>query len=76
MGIKEKYIIRSIDTMQCKEWLLYKHYAKRIPAIIHSFGLYTNDLILQGVCTFGTPARMLNMGYAFLMANFQYLQWN
>lgn len=63
MAIKEKYKIRSIDTAQCKEWLLYKHYAKRIPAIIHSFGLYTNDLILQGVCTFGTPARMLNMGY-------------
>jgi len=63
MAIKEKYIIKSIDSLQCKEWLLYKHYAKRIPAIIYSFGLYTNDLILQGVCTFGTPARMLNMGY-------------
>lgn len=63
MSIKDKYIIRSIDTAQCKEWLLYKHYAKRIPAIIYSFGLYTKDLMLQGVCTFGTPARMLNMGY-------------
>jgi hypothetical protein len=63
VGIKSKYQVRSIDSNQCKEWLLYKHYAKRIPAIIYSFGLYDADLILNGVCTFGTPARMLNMGY-------------
>lgn len=63
MGIKEKYIIRSIDTAQCKEWLLYKHYAKRIPPISFSFGLYTKDLILQGICTFGTPPIQMNSGH-------------
>lgn len=63
MGIKEKYIIRSIDTEQCKEWLLYKHYAKRIPPISYSFGLYTTDLILQGICTFGTPPIQMNSGH-------------
>ena len=63
MAIKEKYKIRPIDSFQCKDWLLHKHYAKRIPTIVYSFGLYTTDLILQGVCTFGTPARMLNNGY-------------
>jgi len=72
-SIKNKYQIKSIDTEQCKEWLLYKHYAKRIPAIIYSFGLYTNDLILQGICTFGTPARMLNMGYGVFNGEIQIL---
>ena len=59
----KKYTIRSIDSEQCKEWLLYKHYAKRIPRIIYSFGIFNEDLILQGICTFGTPARMLNNAY-------------
>jgi hypothetical protein len=52
--IRDKYTIKSIDSFQCKEWLLYKHYAKRIPPIEYSFGLY-NDAILCGVVTFGTP---------------------
>jgi len=63
MSIKEKYKVIPIDSFQCKDWLLNKHYAKRIPAIVYSFGLYDKELILQGVCTFGTPARMLNNGY-------------
>ena len=63
MSVKINYNVKPIDSAQCKEWLLYKHYAKRIPPISYSFGLYTTDLILQGICTFGTPARMLNNGY-------------
>ncbi len=55
ISIKEKYTIRSIDTEQCKEWLLYKHYAGRIPPIEYSFGLFDNDNILSGIITFGTP---------------------
>jgi hypothetical protein len=38
-----------------KEWLLYKHYAHRIPSISYAFGLYDDENILEGVCTFGTP---------------------
>ena len=63
MSIKDKYIVRTVGSAECKDWLLHKHYAKRIPAIIYSFGIYTNDLLLKGICTFGSPARMLNNGY-------------
>ena len=54
MSIKEKYQVKSIDKYLCKEWLLYKHYAKRIPSITYAFGLFNNDLI--GVMTIGKPA--------------------
>jgi hypothetical protein len=47
--------VMSIDTYECKDWLLHKHYAKRIPPIEYSFGLFDDDFIMQGVCTFGTP---------------------
>lgn len=55
MSIKNKYIVKSIDTSQCKEWLLKKHYAKRLPSISYSFGLFNIQNILQGVLTFGMP---------------------
>lgn len=61
MSIKEKYKVRSIDTFQCKDWLLNKHYAKRVPSIEYSFGLY-DDNILIGICTFGPPPRVMNDG--------------
>lgn len=59
MSIKEKYHVRSIDNEQCKEWLLYKHYAKTIPNIMYAFGLY-EDKILKGICCYGTPANNHN----------------
>ena len=46
--------VESIDTYLCKDWLLHKHYAKRVPPIEYSFGLFINGY-LQGCCTFGTP---------------------
>lgn len=52
--IKKNYKIKSIKKELCKEWLLYKHYAKRIPNIMYSFGLF-NENILVGVMTFGMP---------------------
>ena len=61
MSIKQKYTVKSIDNFECKEWLLYKHYAKRIPSIEYSFGLYSNQILL-GVCTFGCPPRVMNNG--------------
>lgn len=54
MSIKLKYSVKPIDSFQCKEWLLYKHYAKRVPPIDYSFGLF--DSAMVGVVTFGTPA--------------------
>lgn len=50
-----KFTTSSIEHFQCKEWLLHKHYAKRIPSISYSFGLF-NDLDLVGICTIGKPA--------------------
>lgn len=49
-----KYRVRAIDSFECKEWFLKKHYARRLVRVEYSFGLY-DDLALVGVCTFGTP---------------------
>ena len=46
--------VESIDSSECKEWFLYKHYAKRMPSISYSFGLYI-DNVMQGVCSYGRP---------------------
>jgi hypothetical protein len=63
MSIKDKYKVKSIDTEQCKEWLLKKHYAKRLCSISYSFGLFDDNNLLIGVCTFGSPpSRALCIG--------------
>lgn len=59
MSIKDKYKVISIDKKLTYEWLLYKHYAKAIPNIIYSFGIY-NKKILEGICCYGTPANNHN----------------
>jgi hypothetical protein len=43
-----------IKNEESYEWLLKKHYAKRIPQIMFAFGLYDHNLI--GVITYGIPA--------------------
>jgi hypothetical protein len=53
MSIKEKYEVKSIDSYLCKDWFINKHYAKRVPMIEFSFGLYENGILL-GVCSYGT----------------------
>ena len=55
MSIKDIYKVESINKDQTHEWLLYKHYAKRLPSISYSFGLFKED-VLVGVCTYGIPA--------------------
>jgi hypothetical protein len=55
VSIKNLYTVKQVPYEQIKEWLLYKHYAHRIPSISYSFGLYDVDNILQGICTFGSP---------------------
>lgn len=49
------YEIKTITYEECKEWLLFKHYAKRMCSISYSFGLF-DGLECVGVCTFGKPA--------------------
>jgi hypothetical protein len=53
---KSKFHILSIDSYQTYDWLLHKHYAKRIPSISFAFGLYDENNIMQGVITYGKPA--------------------
>jgi len=55
MSIKEKYRVKSIDTYLCKDWLLNKHYAKRIPPIEYAFGIFNEYDLLQGLVTYSTP---------------------
>lgn len=55
MSIKDKYSVQSIKPSETYEWLLYKHYLKRIPPVSYAFGLY-KDYNLIGICTFGVPA--------------------
>jgi hypothetical protein len=63
MSIKEKYQVKPIQSYLCKEWLLNKHYAKRLCSISFAFGLFDNDNLLIGVCTFGCPpSRSLCIG--------------
>lgn len=63
MSIKKKYTVKSIDKYECKDWLLNKHYAKRLCSITYSFGLYDENSFLIGVCTFGSPpSRALCVG--------------
>ena len=56
MSIKDEYKVIPIPSGQTYDWLLNKHYAKRIPSISYAFGLYDNNNDLQGVCTFGMTA--------------------
>ena len=47
-------IVSPIQHYETKEWLLKKHYAKRMPSISYAFGLYI-DHMLVGICTYGMP---------------------
>lgn len=59
--LNQIYTVKSIDKFQCKDWLINKHYAKRMPSIEYSFGIY-KDITLVGICTFGPPPRVMNNG--------------
>jgi len=65
------FSVRPVQSNVTAGWLKHKHYAKRIPPISHSYGLYDSELILQGVCTYGPPCRMLNKGYGIFGGEFE-----
>ena len=44
-----------IQAEQTHDWLLRKHYAKRIPQITDAFGLYDGKVLI-GIVTYGKPA--------------------
>lgn len=54
--------IRGIGPTDYRQWILKKHYAKRVPQVQHAFGLFDEALSMQGVCTFGSPCRVMNNG--------------
>jgi len=47
--------VHQIKYHECEEWLLKIHYAKRLPLIMHSFGLFDNNILI-GIVTYGMPA--------------------
>ena len=49
------YNVMSIKPKETHDWLLNKHYLKRLPCISYSFGLFKKS-ILSGVVTYGMPA--------------------
>jgi hypothetical protein len=46
--------VMPIKPFEAEPWILQKHYAKRMPQIIHAFGLYDTKLV--GIVTYGLPA--------------------
>ena len=55
MSITEKYMVKPIQNYECKDWLLNKHYAKRIPSISYAFGLHDKNNHIKGIITYGKP---------------------
>lgn len=53
--IPTKYNVHSVSVDECRDWLLKKHYAKRLCSVSFSFGLFSFDNVLLGVITFGMP---------------------
>ncbi len=49
------YKVMQIKSQETYDWLLNKHYLKRLAPIMYSYGLY-KDTTLIGVCTYGVPA--------------------
>tara|TARA_R100001015_G_C4606972_1_gene162058 strand:+ start:350 stop:1006 length:657 start_codon:yes stop_codon:yes gene_type:complete len=49
-----KLSVKPIKGWETHDWLIKKHYAKRVPSISHSFGLFEGST-LTGVVTFGSP---------------------
>jgi len=54
-GIEQNYSVHPIKASDTHHLLLNVHYARRIPQIMHSFGLFRSGELL-GVITYGKPA--------------------
>ncbi len=67
---REVSVTREIPKAQVYPWLLRKHYARRIPPVMFAFGYYVSDR-LEGVCTFGPPAKLMNDGACIFNGDFR-----
>ena len=54
MSFKVERSVISIPRKATHDWLLNKHYAQRIPTLVHTYGVFENG-VMQGVCTYGIP---------------------
>ena len=52
---QKKIAIRPIDPELASPWITRKHYARRLPNIMFSFGMFA-DSDLVGIVTYGSPA--------------------
>ena len=52
MSIRDRYKVKPIKKQLCKEWLLKKHYLKRLTSFTYSFGLFKKGLLV-GILTLG-----------------------
>lgn len=52
---KNKYKIILLKDQEHKNWILKKHYAKRLCSVSYAYGLIDKDYNILGVCTFGYP---------------------
>ena len=48
------YIVKPIERLECEEYILNIHYARRWCSMSYKFGLFKSG-VLVGVCTYGTP---------------------
>ena len=48
--------VEKISNFECKDWIINKHYAKRMCSISYAYGLFI-DGQLNGVCTFDEAER-------------------
>ena len=48
------YSVRQIERIECEEYILQIHYAKRWPSISYAYGLFESN-VLVGVVSYGTP---------------------
>ena len=64
MSICKKFNVRKIFSKETHTWLKEIHYAKRIPPITHSFGLFDIEKkIMVGVVTYGSPPAAIESQY-------------
>jgi|TARA_R110002020_G_scaffold470051_1_gene695546 hypothetical protein len=59
------FVVRQIKPELCSQWFLYKHYAKRKPNVSYAFGLYDEESILIGVCSYAKPMSQTLVAGAF-----------
>lgn len=59
-----QYTVKAIENKECYPFLLDIHYAKRIPSISYSFGLFEDDTLVGVVCYGTPPSSTLRRGIA------------